>query len=55
MALIKNPKLSVIEFFRNRILRGAGQIKCVKCEPEEPFPTRTPLSAKLASYLKLGM
>lgn len=56
MAQIKKPELSAIEFFRNRILRAAGQIvKCVKCEPDEPFPTLTSLSAKLASYLNLGM
>lgn len=56
MAQIKKTELSAIQFFRNRILRAAGQIvKCVKCEPDEPFPTLTSLSAKLASYLNLGM
>lgn len=56
MAQVKKHEFSAIEFFRNRILKGAGQIvKCVKCEPDEPFPTPTSLSAKLTSNLNLGM
>lgn len=58
MAEIKKIKNGVVSnrVFRKRIPREAGQVvKCVKCEPDEPFPTLTSLSAKFSSHLNLGM